>query len=1532
MDGQILDERNRSSGTYTADSKLAEAHEGQQLHDLEQRHTDNTQREGRHTQSRVRELERQLANGQIPDEIMENLRIVALDSSASISFNATILELAKRLFPEHDFAASPVTFFLMDENEANACHLKGSDPTLIGFTRSLFNPSNECAVKNLDELAFILAHEWTHRSLEKELGAGKNSKGEEGLADGRAVEILFKAGLNPEAALEYSRRTAEFERKQSKLWPTPDREFWKLVDVHPLDTTRISIIQAALTKLERENGSIKRDSTGFSENIYEQIEPGRHHSHLAQYLDRTGYSHSSVKEKLAILAEYVTSNDNWYEARQSDLATEFRQIRINPEISGERLALDRLADRILDLTGKDNSWYASYLYSMISIISPESNHITKPFGRLRAVADAVDAFVNAREPDAIFKTAADFLQTLEAEPAVACNSGTSLLGTLDWPGFKLQKRVGAPLTWHSHLDALRLGKNRDSTKIIKALLILGIDEPCIYRAANPEHLVDAKQEANICLCPNMRHTLRNVVVDVFDGVLARVPERNSFEIKDKNVDTKADVFFKHINSLLNKIESAEDPDAIIAKIQKTSNVMRSAGLHAGQRNSLLGLDYLRSHTELVCDLNRSAISSSDVVQSNLIKYLQEKYPADLQENRELLRELLGFGESGGLLDFRLLIIEVVSQKNLKNPILGYISELPESVVSNEEKLKYFCSNIFPLETGSNLFVDEKHENDISRLEIALIRNRYNQIIRPLAAKTLQDFPGEGDRSWNNLIHAIHINHDWLLTAPRDHKVGNIFVREAGGLLTKKSIPSLAQVHEFLSALNKIHHLEAHVEHELSECLREALRNRPKKWSAKLEIATDQWLTLVKHSILDDLASFEGLNQLVKRIQKSSNVKDRMKAAETLLASKRIIDPNIRETLLHIWSSACTRQLGHDDLSESFQKKLGEVVERVSKGFSAVDRRQALDLLGKKILAQEQASRVLEEGLPKITRSALENTQFFGVATEGMLNMLRKDFHMRMGLVDFLTSPYSVDSALGLVESVLYFTETADQLDSGWEQDEGTEPIDPNAPKVLSPYAELKSRRIYENFWSAPFEARTLFIREFLIPPDIDQTEVDQAFNYILDRTLPSSYQHAEAAKRLLRAYINVIPDYEKHIAMAALLVASEKSASSKHRVGAALATFLETMGPAETKAGQAAQSHPDTPLDIRDDLKRLKTMASEPTRWELYHLIRDNVPEQLRNQIQHVGEVLGSASFFIAVRVTMRDGSPKVLRLLRPSALARAENGFEYLSKMVGELGPDDATFQTLRELIDEAIVTARVETNIRKGIDQNEAAEKIYNAARVSFAGQTFEFKVPHVSAYDDKYMLLDEAPGVHFLDLPEGTAEQFSYKRNVAKAIASFELHRIFSGRYFDKDRHGGNCRVSGNIIFHFDFGALEMSEPTDSELKQLANILFDSLTQAGSEREFTSNYFENLKKLRAEEGSVPHYLSGIQKALLSLGEYRRYLSEQDFKEVIASAAGGLHPTIKQTLQQRAMQAMFGGKTKIPADFLGMFLSPPISIQTNN
>ncbi len=126
--------------------------------------------------------------------------------------------------------------------------------------------------------------------------------------------------------------------------------------------------------------------------------------------------------------------------------------------------------------------------------------------------------------------------------------------------------------------------------------------------------------------------------------------------------------------------------------------------------------------------------------------------------------------------------------------------------------------------------------------------------------------------------------------------------------------------------------------------------------------------------------------------------------------------------------------------------------------------------------------------------------------------------------------------------------------------------------------------------------------------------------------------------------------------------------------------------------------------------------------------------------------------------------------------------------------------------------------------------------------------------------------------------------------------------------------------------------MSEPTDSELKQLANILFDSLTQAGSEREFTSNYFENLKKLRAEEGSVPHYLSGIQKALLSLGEYRRYLSEQDFKEVIASAAGGLHPTIKQTLQQRAMQAMFGGKTKIPADFLGMFLSPPISIQTNN
>ncbi|MCB0330306.1 MAG: hypothetical protein KDD70_11590, partial [Bdellovibrionales bacterium] len=641
------------------------------------------------------------------------------------------------------------------------------------------------------------------------------------------------------------------------------------------------------------------------------------------------------------------------------------------------------------------------------------------------------------------------------------------------------------------------------------------------------------------------------------------------------------------------------------------------------------------------------------------------------------------------------------------------------------------------------------------------------------------------------------------------------------------------------------------------------------------------------------------------------------------SGSRIEDPKLRTQALEMWSDCIVRQIGRDDNSDEFRDALQVVAERVKGKFNRLDRAEAFNLVAKKALTQKEASALLQDSLPKLDREGLEQTQGLGIAFDTLTSVLRRDPDTRQEVMDFLLAPFSNESINRFTDTVLYYVDT-NRYWANVERHTG----------AVSPLAKLDGRLFYENFWSAPLEARALIAREMLLPVDATTKEQEaEAFKYAIEKAFPDSGRHVERSREFVEKYIGVLPDYEKSLALSALLISAEKSASKGASTGVALATFLENMGPAETKAGQAAESHPDTPEDIRANLARLKTHASEPLRWELFDLIEEQVSPAVLDGIAHYGKVLGSGSLYIAMRVQMKDGSSKVLRVLRPHALERADNGFGYMSALAAEFGEEDPVFFTLRDIIEESRRTVQWETNTRLGVDQNIAAQGAYNGKSIHVDGEKFNFYVPGVSAFGDGFLLLDEVEGEHFIELPEGTAEEFGRKRKLAKAIATFELSRILAGRIFDKDRHGGNCRINGNTIGHFDFGALELEEPEHDDLKTLGAVLFTAVTSASNESDFRKGFFDELKRIRATTGSVPSLLSGVQKALLSLGEYRRYLSDEDFKQVLVSAAAsGIHPVIKNVVTQKAMGSLFKGFGKgkgSPMELLGMFQTPPITIE---
>jgi len=384
--------------------------------------------------------------------------------------------------------------------------------------------------------------------------------------------------------------------------------------------------------------------------------------------------------------------------------------------------------------------------------------------------------------------------------------------------------------------------------------------------------------------------------------------------------------------------------------------------------------------------------------------------------------------------------------------------------------------------------------------------------------------------------------------------------------------------------------------------------------------------------------------------------------------------------------------------------------------------------------------------------------------------------------------------------------------------------------------------------------------------------------------------------------VDSLPAYARHHYLAALMVAAEKTIREKLRFGKALAFLLETLGPAETKIGQNAESHPNIRKDIREDLKRLKIHADEPPLWDIWQWIDQNVPASVRKNIKHVGEVLGSASLYVVVKVEMKNGDKNCLALLRPFSERKLENGFNILAKALKKLDENHPYYEILVELLEQGKEDGKREMNYRLSKRQYQKGQETYGKTTVVVDGEEFHFCSPKILAIGPRFRLMEKIEGPHFLELPNRKANDRKRKKRIAMAILTFEINQILKGLPFDSDRHGGNIRVLLNLIGHFDLGAMVLEKPTEGDLKQLAEVLYQSVLVSNSVKGFSEGLLREIRKLREEGEKISPYVTRVQKALLSLGEYVRLLKPDELKRVLVSAGTqGVHPTITQVIFEK-------------------------------
>lgn len=709
--------------------------------------------------------------------------------------------------------------------------------------------------------------------------------------------------------------------------------------------------------------------------------------------------------------------------------------------------------------------------------------------------------------------------------------------------------------------------------------------------------------------------------------------------------------------------------------------------------------------------------------------------------------------------------------------------------------------------------------------------------------------------------------------------------------------------------------------------------------------------------IDPIRTDKILDSIVNDLSKKSNPGEVIRLMRPLISGPSIQSPKLRRRLMDIYSEAAVQFFGVDDSSEAYYKKLK--AELVKWGDDQTEQKLAFWSGAAKALELQPGTwqRLKSEihGLDERALTRLNDGLLLNEVHQMILSECPIDLVVRFpakekggeeqiisvipgeiaeATIEFLLRPAteaSIDQFLkngggyllidtqGVQPSkvrTVWNTEGVGSLAAslrsvfglGWDE-AGQYPPDPNFI--------LRAQYLHENFWSSGLPTRAAYL-DSVMHPDlvIDAKSLGESISRVVDRLIPESQNYAEETRRTLVNYLNLLPEYQQGVTLAALLAADRAASETQDsNLGARLGLFLDMKGPAEAKLGQSIHSFPETPEELKKGLGDLKA-DREMSRIELIETYRRRIPEEMQDKIKRLGKVLGVASYYVVVEVEMKDGTKKVLRMLRQNSREIADLGFGYLEDLA-DVEKDSPIGQTLARMINHARSQLDLETDTSVGQQQTQAAASIYENVNIQIQDQTFNFKTYPFLEVGSGYALLDLAPGVRFNDLPDSRE-----KRLLAEAYLHFELEQMLSGGRFDHDRHGAQMLVNGSEIAILDHGGLALEEPTSEQRRALGQLLFQvvnqmSKTGTASRAGILRAFQEGITELGNSDRSIVEYLVSFQRSLLALGDFYSSVDPgntertdgiflQHLEQIVQG--GGLHPEITEGFMEQMLRSEGG------------------------
>lgn len=315
--------------------------------------------------------------------------------------------------------------------------------------------------------------------------------------------------------------------------------------------------------------------------------------------------------------------------------------------------------------------------------------------------------------------------------------------------------------------------------------------------------------------------------------------------------------------------------------------------------------------------------------------------------------------------------------------------------------------------------------------------------------------------------------------------------------------------------------------------------------------------------------------------------------------------------------------------------------------------------------------------------------------------------------------------------------------------------------------------------------------------------------------------------RLLDAYLNSVPEYERASSLAYLL-------SQRKGEKGGLKSIFEIFSTVGVKTGQLAAIWKifEDPLAI-EDLAQLKDQAKPLDKYDIVKILKEQMSPEQYDQIGSVDRILGSASIKTVVELTMKDQKKVVVFLRRPYAIDLVKENLVRARNFINEIKKDPEFLDksiSIKSILDIVEQELEEEIHFENEVKNTEEAGRIFgNSTQPKFIAAThpitseeFYWKIMVPQPLPGAKVIRSEKnpdvqPELLFMELADGVPFNKvldpENKKQAGKLIVSHSLQALFQDCFFNADPHQGNFLIDerNHIIYPIDFGQVERMSKT-------------------------------------------------------------------------------------------------------------------------